>query len=202
MSRDAAPALAGVVTAAGLSTRMGGFPKPLLHVDGRRFVERILDALAAAGVRERVVVLGYEHEAVRERADLADARVVVNDDYEEGMLSSVRAGVRAIVEGVDGLLLWPVDYPFPTADVVDRLGDAFDGTADVLQPTAGGESGHPALFAASTFEALLAAPDDEGARAVVYDEATTVREVPVGDERILADVDTPAEYWRAVKQYG
>jgi len=193
--------LRGLVTAAGLSTRMGGFPKPLLHAGDRRFVEAILDGLAAAGV-DSVVVLGHEHEAVRERADLGDAEVVVNDAYEDGMLSSVQAGVRACA-GADGLVLWPVDYPFASAAVVERLRAAFEaGDADVVQPTVDGESGHPALFGASTFDALLSAPEDEGARAVVYDDATDVERVPVEDAAILADIDTPEEYWAAVKRHG
>lgn len=193
--------LRGLIIGAGLSTRMGGFPKPLLHADGDRFVERILATLAAGGVDDSVVVLGHEHEEVRARAALGEAEVVVNEDYEEGMLSSVRTGVRA-GRGSDGLLLWPVDYPFASASVVERLRGAFDGDADVLQPTVDGERGHPVLFAASVFDALLDAPDDEGARAVVYDEDTDVREVAVEDEGILADVDTPEEYWAAVRRHG
>lgn len=191
----------GLVVAAGLSTRMGGFPKPLLHLNGEMFVERILAALADGGVSERIVVLGYEHEVVSARADLGDARVVVNPDYEDGMLSSVQRGIRAC-EDADGLLLWPVDYPLVPSTVVERLRDAFNGGADVFQPTVDGERGHPVLFAASTFEGLLDAPEDEGARAVVYDEETDVREVPVDDARILVDIDTPEEYWDAVKRYG
>lgn len=192
--------LVGLVVAAGLSTRMGGFPKPLLHADGDRFVERVLGALDAGGVDERVVVLGHEAEAVRERADIDGARVVVNEDYEDGMLSSVRVGVRA-ARGADGLALWPVDHPFAPAAAVERLRTAFEGEADVLLPTADGERGHPALFAASTFDPLIDAPDDVGARAVVHDETTAVREVPVDDGRVLVDVDTPEEYWQAVKRY-
>lgn len=193
--------LVGVVIAAGKSTRMGGFPKPLLHADGDRFVERVLATLADAGVDDRVVVLGHEHEAVRERARFGDARILVNDEYERGMLSSVQVGVRAAGDA-EGLFLWPVDFPFAPARAVRRLGEAFDGDADVVQPTVDGERGHPVLFAASTFEALLSAPEDEGARAVVYDEETDVAEVPVDDERVLVDVDTPSEYWRAVRRYG
>lgn len=193
--------LVGVVIAAGKSTRIGGFPKPLLHADGDRFVERVLAALADADVDDRVVVLGYEQETVRERARLDDARVLVNDRYERGMLSSVQVGVGAAGDA-DGLVLWPVDFPFATADTVRRLAAAADGAADVVQPTVDGERGHPVLFDASTFEALLSAPEDEGARAVVYADETDVVEVPVGDRRILVDVDTPSEYWRAVKRYG
>lgn len=196
--------VAGLVLAAGESTRMGGFPKPLLHADGQRFVERILGTLSAAGVEDRVVVVGHEADAVRERADLSGARVVHNGDYESGMLSSVQAGVRAIA-GADreALLLWPVDFPFPPASVVRELVAVFrEERPDVVVPAVDGDRGHPALFAASTFEGLLSAPPDEGARAVVYAEDTDVRELATDDERILVDVDTPEEYWTGVKRYG
>lgn len=196
--------VSGLVLAAGESTRMGGFPKPLLHADGQRFVERILGTLADAGVEDRVVVVGHEADAVRERADLSGARVVHNADYESGMLSSVQAGVRSVDEaGSDALLLWPVDFPFPPASVVRELVDVFRAERpDVAIPTADGERGHPALFAGTTFEALLSAPPDEGARAVVYADRTDVREVPADDDRVFVDVDTPEEYWAAVKRYG
>ncbi len=200
------PTLVGLITAAGESTRMGGFPKPLLTVDRQRFVERLIEQYHEAGVDDVVVVVGYEADEVRSRADLSGATVVENEEYETGMLSSVRAGVReAQARDADGLLLSPVDYPFVPADVIGAVADAFavDRSADVIQPTTDGERGHPPLFAASTFEALLHDPatEEEGARAVVYAADTDTRLVSVDDERIVVDVDTPAEFWAAVKTF-
>lgn len=194
----------GLITAAGLSTRMGGFPKPLLHIDDQRFVERLVSTYQQAGVDDVVVVLGHEADEVSARADLSDAIVVENDRYEEGMLSSVRAGVRKARDlEADGMFLSPVDYPLIPATVVERLLDAYREApeADIVHPTTDGGRGHPPLFAASTFDALLAAPEDEGARAVVYADDTDTREVAVDDERIFVDVDTPEEYWDAVKRF-
>lgn len=197
------PRYVGLVTAAGKSTRMGGFPKPLLHIDGQRFVERLIDTYREAGVDHVIVVVGHEAAEVRDRADLSGVTVVENERYEEGMLSSVRAGVRAAQEhDADGLFLSPVDYPLIPVAAVERLLEvAADGTADVIHPTTDGGRGHPPLFRASTFDALLDAPDDEGARAVVYADETETRDVDVDDERIFVDVDTPAEYWDAVKRF-
>ena len=200
------PPLVGVIAAAGKSTRMGGFPKPLLTVDRQRFVERLIDQYREAGVDDVVVVLGYEADEVRSRADLSGATVVENPRYESGMLSSVRAGVReAQAREADGLLLSPVDYPFIPVHAITAVIDAFaaDRSADVIQPTTDGEAGHPPLFAASTFDALLHDPatEESGARAVVYAEETDSRALPVDDERIFVDVDTPAEYWDAIKNY-
>ncbi|SDX96010.1 nucleotidyltransferase family protein [Halobellus clavatus] len=197
--------LVGLITAAGESTRMGGFPKPLLTFDGQRFVERLVETYRAAGVDRVVVVLGHEADEVGRRADLSGATVVLNPDYEDGMLSSVRCGVEVAREAdADGLLLTPVDYPLVPQSVVERLIDSFDGehrNADVVHPAVDGGRGHPPLFSASVFADLLDAPPDEGARAVVYDETTDTRDVPVEDDRIFVDIDTPEEYWEAVKRY-
>jgi molybdenum cofactor cytidylyltransferase len=196
--------ICGVVLAAGESTRMGGFPKPLLHFDGDCFVEHILADLAAAGIETRIVVIGHEREEVMARASLGEAVIVDNPDYEAGMLSSVQAGVRAARDAdADALLLWPTDFPVAGEDVVRCLREIFvdDPEVDVIVPAIDGERGHPALFTASTFDDLLSAPADEGARTVVYDEATTVRELSVDDERVLVDVDTPGEYWDVIKRY-
>lgn len=193
----------GLIAAAGESTRMGGFPKPLLHANGERFVERILATSRAAALGRPVVVLGYEARAVRERADLADAEVVVNADYERGMLSSVHAGIRAMEDDrPDALLLWPIDCPFAPPDVVEAIVDGFrESGADVVVPASGGRRGHPALFSAGVFDDLLSAPMDEGARAVVRAEGTDLVEIETTDDAVLVDVDTPSDYWAAVKRY-
>jgi len=193
--------LVAAITAAGESTRMGGFPKPLLTFDGRRFVERLVDTYAGVGI-EPVVVLGHEAPEVRTRADLSDATVRENPDYETGMLSSVRVAVEhARQRDADGVLLNPVDCPLTPPAVVEAVVTAAAAGGDIVVPITDGGRGHPPLFAASAFDALLDAPDDRGARAVVRDEDTDTREVPVDDERIFADVDTPSEYWDLVKRY-
>ncbi|WP_331235043.1 nucleotidyltransferase family protein [Natronorarus salvus] len=193
----------GLVTAAGKSTRMGGFPKPLLWFGEDRFVERIVGTYQESGVDNQLVVLGYEAETVNERAELASADSVYNENFESGMLSSVQIGVHhAKTLGVEGMFLWPVDFPCVTSDIAKQLWQRFQDTdADIAVPAYQGDRGHPALFGRSTFTKLLEAPETEGARAVVYSDEIEVVEVEVSTNRILVDIDTPTEYWDAVKNY-
>lgn len=193
----------GIVTAAGKSTRMGGFPKPLLWYGSEYFAERILGVLEKAGIDDRLVVLGHEADIVQERLSQNGATIHVNPSYESGMLSSVQVGVeRAIANDREGMFLWPVDFPCVPAEVLTSMWTTYERKQpDVVVPTCGGERGHPALFAASTFDPLLNAPETEGARAVVYAAETDVEEVDVQDPRVLVDIDTPEEYWDAVKRY-
>jgi len=194
-----------VVTAAGESTRMGGFPKPLLVFDGDRFVDRLAGTYQAAGIDDVLVVLGHEAAEIRDRAALTDVTVRENPDYADGMLSSVQVGVRYARErDAAGLLLNPVDCPLVPPTVVETIATAArtdHADTDVLVPTVDGGRGHPPLFAATAFDPLLDAPIDQGARAVVNSPTTDTHTIDVDDDRIFVDIDTPADYWTAVKRY-
>lgn len=196
--------LVAVITAAGASTRMDGFPKPLLTFDGDRFIDRLVATYTATPVAEIVVVLGHEAQEITARATLEAATVIENADYESGMLSSVQCGVEHAADSdAAGILLNPVDCPLITPDIVETMIEAWQSTddVDVVVPAQDGGRGHPPIFTATTFDALLDGPDSGGARAIVRDDDTTTREVDIADDRIFVDIDTPGEYWSAIKRY-
>lgn len=189
--------VAAIVLAAGESRRMG-FPKALLRVDEQTFIERIVGALAASRVATIVVVLGCHHERIRAQVRLAPARVVLNAEWERGQLSSLQTGLRALAgEGYDAVIMALVDHPLIAPETVDALIAAFEATGrPIVVPVHAGRRGHPVLFAARLVPELLAAPLDEGARAVVRAHAAEVLEVPCAAPGVLADIDTPELYAR------
>ena len=181
--------ITAVVLAAGEGRRMGA-PKVSARLpDGRTFLQAVLATVRAAGVDEVRVVVGPGTQA---SAD--DATLVLNPRPEAGMLSSVRAGVRAAPAGTRALLLWPVDHPHVRAATVRRLIEAHAHTgAPVVVPVHGGRRGHPTLFDAALLPELLEAPDDVGARAVVHAHEQELCELAVEDAGVIADLDTPAD---------
>ena len=144
--------IGGIILAAGLSQRMG-FPKALLPYplpDGSEttFLARLLDVMHRSRAEPIVVVLG--HEADRIRNSLAAppsgaVRVVLNERYREGMLTSILAGIDAIEESsAEGALLLPVDHPDITPEVVDLLIDRFEESPHpIVLPVFHGRRGHP-----------------------------------------------------------
>lgn len=101
--------VASVVLAAGLSRRMG-FNKLVAPVCGKPLLQHVLDLVAGVGLfSERVLVLGYMHEAVYrsiDRSILDMFRVVVNESYSEGLSSSVRRAIMEIQGGVDAIMFF------------------------------------------------------------------------------------------------
>lgn len=190
--------LAGVVLAAGGSTRMGS-PKPLLVLGARTYLEAIVETLQSTRIDPLVVVLGHEADTVRRKTNLATATVLVNADWQAGMLSSLQLAVRELsaCPQVGGLLLCLVDSPRFSGGTVRALAAAFAATgAPLLVPVHGGRRGHPVIFARSTWGDLLAAPSDRGARVVVEAHRSDVLEVQVDDPWILHDADTLADHLR------
>lgn len=112
-----------VIIAAGFSSRMNDF-KPLMKIGGQTVAERIVSAVreAVGNDADFVVVTGHNRAAMQQELSRLDVREVFNENYEQGMFTSIQAGIRAVAgSGVDGLFLLPVDSPLISAGVIRKL---------------------------------------------------------------------------------
>ena len=186
-----------ILLAAGESRRMG-FPKPLLRMGARTFIE-ILAAAILPGVARLIVVVGAHADAVRE-AIPADPRIFVveNPNYLRGQLSSIKAALPHVGRDAAGVLIHLADHPMVRAETFAAV---IDGYRQLRRPITiaryQGQRGHPVLFARELFGELAAAPEDQGARAVVATDPARVAYVDVGDPGVLTDLDTPEDLDRA-----
>lgn len=186
--------VAGVVAAAGTSSRMGR-TKALLMARGLPFLERVADAFREGGC-DLVFVVVRELEGAEARlAKTLGLRVVVNPDPDEGPISSLRAALRVLPDDVAWCGWCPVDHPLVRAETVARLIDTARQRPDrIIVPRRGDERGHPVIFPRSVFEELLSGHLPQGARSVVRRDPDRVHVVTVSDPGVVADIDTPADY--------
>jgi molybdenum cofactor cytidylyltransferase len=193
------PRIAAVVLAGGSSRRMGGGNKLLAEVHGRSVIGHVVSAVLGSRARPVVVVTGHDASGLREallREGVLDrVELVHNEAHGEGMSTSLRAGIAALGGGVDAALIVLGDLPRLRAAHVEAVAEAFVPGAerDLCAPVFEGRRGHPVLFPARCFPALLAVTGDQGGRDLLRDQAQRVRWVPVADDGVLADVDTPAD---------
>jgi molybdenum cofactor cytidylyltransferase len=186
--------LAAVILSGGASRRMGS-PKALLPYQGRPFLEHLLDVAKHPSIGVRRVVLGPDAQTISAQVSLSTEEVVINDDWERGQLSSIQAAIRSLPASTDGFLLLPVDHPLISASLVDELIDVFEKThSAVVLPLYQGRRGHPVIFAARLYEELLNAPEDKGARAVVWAHAEEVSEVPTNEEGCVLNLNDPEAF--------
>ena len=189
-------AIAGIVLAAGSSTRMGGPNKMLLEVGGQPLVRRALKAALEAGLDPVLVVLG--HEADRVRAALAglDHRPVVNADHAQGVRVSLQTGVRALPVEVDAAVVILADMPFVTAPMIRAVADRYRaGRPPLVVSEYGDVNAPPTLYDRALFPELLAMGGEGCGKQVVHHHKHEAAVVP-WPEAALADVDVPEDYAR------
>ncbi|MFB4420964.1 NTP transferase domain-containing protein [Streptomyces sp. QL37] len=192
------PVIAGVLLAAGGGRRLGGRPKALLEHRGRPLVEHAVRSLRNGGCGPVRVVLGAAAEEVRALADLSACAVTVNPSWEEGMGSSLRAGLGALAgSDVDAALVLLVDQPGIGAEAVARVRSAYRSRASLAAAVYDGERGHPVLFGADRWADISAAAvGDQGARAYLRAHRDAITLVECSDVAQAYDIDTAEDLTR------
>jgi molybdenum cofactor cytidylyltransferase len=201
--------IVGVVLAAGSAQRFGGAQKLLAevpHADPAQasVVRLAVVALQRAGLRHLVVVTGRDGDRVRDRLHGLDVEIVNNDAYAEGMSTSVRSGVAAVLERfpeASGILIALGDQPLLDDRLVPSIAHAFESAtgAQIVAPRYRGARGNPVAFSRELVRELLAVSGDQGARAVIERDPSRVLYVDFDIEAPI-DVDTPDDIQRLANE--
>ncbi|MFJ6694864.1 NTP transferase domain-containing protein [Streptomyces sp. NPDC091272] len=192
---------AGLLLAAGGGRRLGGRPKALLEHRGRPLVEHAVRVLREGGCSRVYVVLGAAADEVRARAGLDDCVTVDNPDWAEGMGSSLRAGLDALLNAsgagatCTAALVSLVDQPGIGPEAVRRVLAA--PGAGLAAASYDGQRGHPVLFGADRWADIArTAVGDRGARAYLKEHAAELTLVECGDVAEAYDIDLPQDLAR------
>jgi molybdenum cofactor cytidylyltransferase len=183
-----------VILAAGLSSRMAPVNKLLRSLGDRPVIQHVVQTALDAGLDPVIVVCGHDREAVRAALAGLPVRIVGNDDYEEGLASSIRAGVAAIAADVDAAVFLLGDMPLVAPRHLRPLLAAFTPAEghSICIPTYGARRGNPVLWSAQHFPRLLELSGDQGARVLFRDLADHILEVDMPDDAVLVDIDIEA----------
>ena len=192
--------VAGLVLAAGRSTRMGGPNKLMAEIGGKPLVRYAVEQVLASRARPVIVVTGHERARVEAALAGLDVRFTHNPHFADGLSTSLKAGLAALPEDADGAIVCLGDMPQVDAKLIDRLIAAFDPAhgALIVIPTIAGKRGNPVVWSRRFFPELMSLEGDVGARHVIGRYGEALVEVPAADAAALTDIDTP-EALRAVK---
>ena len=188
--------ISAIVLAAGKSERMGR-AKALLPFRGRSFLTTILDAISRSSIKQSVVVVGHHRNEIEQA--ITGPLIVFNPDYDQGMVTSLQAGLRALPAETGGAMLFLVDHPLVEPATIDSL-IAHLAPGRIVLPVFQGRRGHPVLFAEEIFSEILGLPACQGANFVVHREPSRIIEVPLDTPGILVDIDTPQQFERLLEE--
>jgi molybdenum cofactor cytidylyltransferase len=186
--------IAALVLAAGYSSRMGTL-KPILKLGDKTILERAIGLFRDVGIEDVIVVVGHAAEQIIPIVHDCRAREVMNTQFEQGMFSSVQAGVNALGPDSHAFFVLPVDIPLVHPRTIEDLLEAYrSGTSRVVIPTYLRKRGHPPLISASYRNEILSYCGDDGLQGFFRKHNLRSELVEVADEMILFDLDTPADY--------
>jgi molybdenum cofactor cytidylyltransferase len=183
--------IAGVVLAAGTSSRLGA-NKLLLRLDSEPLILRAVRRAAEAGLAPVIVVLGHEAERVAAVLDGLAVETIVNPAYRAGMHGSLQTGIEHVPEDCVGAVVLLGDMPLVTTGMIELLAERFRrGTEPLVLSLYDEVQAPPTLYARSLFPALAEA-GAEGGREVVRAHRSEAAEVR-WPEALLVDVDRPED---------
>ncbi len=184
--------ITALVLAAGAARRFGS--QKLLHpVRGEPLVRASVDRVVAAGPEQTIVVVGHDADAVRHALAGLPVTIVENPHPEQGLSSSLRAGLAMVSSNAVAVLVALGDQPIDRDEVFPSLVARFGGDdVPIVAPRYQGVQGLPVLFARAVFPELERLSGDHGARGVVERDPSRVAYVDF-DFPMPPDVDTPAD---------
>lgn len=181
--------ISAIVLAAGESSRLG-MPKQLVPWQGTTLLEYTLQQIRAAGLNEIVLVLGAFAESIQKTIKKEQLRIVVNDLWPSGKASSIQAGLSAVSEEQQAVVIFLCDQPYLTAELVEKVIEeaANHEQAYIVAPRIAQQICNPVYFRSTTFKAFAHLQGEEGGKQLF--SQFSMHTFHWGDERIAWDVDT------------
>jgi len=191
-----------IILAAGLSQRMKSF-KPLLPLGSQSALAKVVSTFRAAGISHIHVVLGHNAHKLIPVCAALEVKYSYNENYPQGMLTSVKAGVKALEQEIEAFFLLPVDIPIIQPATLQKLYQAFLlNQKGIIYPVYGGKRGHPPLISSKYKEGIVSWEGEGGLRAFLQQYPADSLEVMVEDPGIHMDMDTPEGYRRLLNYCG
>jgi molybdenum cofactor cytidylyltransferase len=184
-------AIFAIVLAAGASSRFGR-TKQLEPFEGVPLAAGVVRKAESVCGGRTVLVVGKDWQEVAAACEPLAGFFVINEDYEQGIASSIACGVRAVADGADAILLTMADLPLVTAEHLSKLAETWTNSPLSIVASAFADTlGPPAIFPKTDFDALLELQGDRGARQVL--EANRDRVLQISCEEAAFDIDRPED---------
>jgi molybdenum cofactor cytidylyltransferase len=184
--------ISALILAAGSGSRIGT-PKLMLEIDGKSFVNVIIDRIKIAGINNTVCVVSektYEWAII----NISDYKIVLNPEPEKGMISSVFYGMKNI-DKCNGVMIIPVDHPFVETDTYKSLMmESKKNTGAIIKPRFDGKSGHPIIIPYELANKIIGDDFSTGLNDVIKKSGCKQVYINVQDNGILKNINKKEDF--------
>jgi len=189
-----------IILAGGLGERLKAVgSKPFLLYNNKSFLQIAVDNVQSIRL-DPIVVVTNDLFFNDIKQLIFPAKILLNLHPEQGMLSSIRIGLKGITDSCSGFFLCPIDYPMVLKETYHKLLLAHQSNPDqIIKPAFKNQSGHPIVFPKNLIQYLQQAPSNQGARYVIRQNAHLTKIIRVEDPGILININTPQLYHQYCK---
>jgi len=192
--------IVSILLAAGRSLRMGQ-TKQLLPFANSTVLEQTIDRHLASNTDKLIVVLGYHAEKIKRIIASRPIEIITNTNYEMGMSTSIIAALKSLNTKTEAILIGLGDQPLIESRTINMLIDEYRRQQKgIIVPIYQKKRGHPIIMNIKYKKELSEMTDDIGARGIIRRHPDDVMEIPVTDEGVCIDIDTPDSYQSAIKK--
>ncbi|MCX6329870.1 MAG: nucleotidyltransferase family protein [Bacteroidia bacterium] len=189
-----------IILAAGESKRMK-VPKMILPFKGKTIIEKVIENVTDSEVDKTLVVLGSDKDDILKIISHLPVMHCYNENYKQGMLSSVKCGFRFLPQKFRAALVFLGDQPMIEPDVINMVISAYRTSAKgIIIPVFRNKHGHPLLLDSKYRDEVEMLKPDETLRALTHKFSDDVFEVEANTHDILKDIDTKNDYLKELKQ--
>ena len=180
--------IAGLILAAGGSSRMGDQNKLMMPFQGKPMLNHVVNASLNSNLTQTFVVVGHQSSEIKNLVQSDDIQCVENEQWETGMASSIVAGISQLKQ-FDGFLILLGDMPLVTPELINEI--IFHGSADkIVIPIKDGLHGNPVFFGSKFRDELLTLYEDSGAKKVIQNNLSSLIKIEIQSNIIFKDYDT------------
>jgi len=191
--------VAGIILAAGKSTRMGS-TKQLLPWSGTTILGHIILQASMSYLDHLVLVLGHKAGQIVSELEFHNFALVFNPEYDKGQSSSLKKGINNLPNNIQAAIFLLADQPLISFSVIDKIIDTYIQTSSpLIIPVHKERRGNPVLIDRSIFPRLMRLQGDTGARAIFDEYSDLLLEVDIPDQGICLDIDTWDEYIKMLR---
>lgn len=180
--------IAGLILAAGGSSRMGDENKLMMPFQGKPMLNHVVNASLNSNLTQTFVVVGHQSSEIKNLVQSDDIQCVENEQWETGMASSIVAGISQLKQ-FDGFLILLGDMPLVTPKLINEI--IVHGSADkIVIPIKDGLHGNPVFFGSKFRDELLTLYGDSGAKKVIQNNLSSMIKIEIQSNTIFKDYDT------------
>jgi molybdenum cofactor cytidylyltransferase len=189
--------IAGIVLAAGMSTRFGRL-KQIIEFGKSNILSMVVDSTINSTLDKVVLVLGHEAEAVKNSLGekLLNSKVLIidNPNFKDGMSTSLQKGLSVICDDFPSIMILLGDQPLLNHNVINRILDHFNSTEkEICVPVYNGQRGLPVCFTKRFYDDILLLRGDIGAREIINKNPEAIDSIDIEDGNAFLDIDNEAD---------